>query len=463
MAALGLEAGTFVWYGNKGLGRVEKVDRSARVIFWANTKSGKAESVPPEMLEVLPGGEKAKPGYDGFRDWVKEAPLTLVAVALSECGGTEMVIKERLKGRALSSSGLGSWWKRVQPKLYNLPDYFQATETDDGIVYGLLPGVAVADVPTDAKVSMLPAWERWLGDTALDSPPEQFPKSEVSEALAKWPEDTIGRALMRLLWGANVLLKSPKKPAAAVASAWLNAIGTASLRWSDVYPGNNQLTKRSGKVLEELGRYIKETDRIPFRAGMLAESPDRQRQLERQRQEQEQQRARYEGRLAGQRQEQERQRADYEGRLERERREQERREAEHVAEVKGLRAELVGERNEQKRLHGLLDKANKEVAANRKESRLEIRQDMLQAVGEVLQTVALRKANSIDELAGNVEAGLMLALKKGEAELLTTVAEGKVVAPGVQVRGVVRDKDKEDGFKEVVKVLLKPQVKKEGG
>ena len=124
---------------------------------------------------------------------------------------------------------------------------------------------------------------------------------------------------------------------------------------------------------------------------------------------------------------------------------------------------LEHQMQERKRLHGLLSKSNKELEANRKQSRLEIRQDMLLAVGEVLQTVMRRQASSIDELAGKVEAGLTLALKAGEAELLNTAPEGKVVAPGVQVRGIIRDKNEEDGFKEVVKVLLKPQVKQEVG
>ena len=82
---------------------------------------------------------------------------------------------------------------------------------------------------------------------------------------------------------------------------------------------------------------------------------------------------------------------------------------------------------------------------------LKRRQDVLLAVGEVLQMVARRQGVSIDELAGNVEAGLTLALRAGGADLLSTSAEGKVVAPGVVVRGGIHGD----------RVLLKAQVKHE--
>lgn len=111
---------------------------------------------------------------------------------------------------------------------------------------------------------------------------------------------------------------------------------------------------------------------------------------------------------------------------------------------------LEREKQEQGRLRQLSRDLTVELKAKREESRLEIRQDMLLAIGEVLQTVVRRQASSIDELAGNVEAGLTLALKAGDADLLSTTPEGKVVAPGVIVRGGIGDR-----------VLLKPQIVQE--
>ena len=115
-------------------------------------------------------------------------------------------------------------------------------------------------------------------------------------------------------------------------------------------------------------------------------------------------------------------------------------------------AELEREQREQERWRQQVRERNAELAANREESRLEIRQDMLLAVGEVLQMVA-RHQGGVDELAGNVEAGLTLALRAGGADLLDTAPEGKVVAPGVIVRGGLHGD----------RVLLKAQVKHEAG
>ena len=134
------------------------------------------------------------------------------------------------------------------------------------------------------------------------------------------------------------------------------------------------------------------------------------------------------------------------------------------------------ERREQERLRQQVRERNAELAANREESRLELRQDMLLAVGEVLQSV--RRAASIEEFADNVEAGLTLALRAGGAEPLETPGarvaydpekhrlesrhmEGslpdsspvRVVAPGVIYRGGIHGD----------RVLLKAHVRHEAG
>ena len=136
---------------------------------------------------------------------------------------------------------------------------------------------------------------------------------------------------------------------------------------------------------------------------------------------------------------------------------------------KSLEAELQRERQEQERLRQQVRERNAELAANREESRLEIRQDMLLAVGEVLQSVHRR--NGPGELAGNVAAGLTLALRAGGAEPLGTpgetvafdpechTADGNVpangrvsvIAPGVVYRGGIHGD----------RVLLKANVKHE--
>ena len=132
-------------------------------------------------------------------------------------------------------------------------------------------------------------------------------------------------------------------------------------------------------------------------------------------------------------------------------------------------ARIEQERQEQDRLRQQVRQRNAELAANREESRLEIRQDMLLAVGEVLQS--LYSDDGVE--AEDVQAGLALALRAGGAEPLGTAgtlveydphlhesiggapAEGRVavVAPGVIVRGGTHGD----------RVLLKAQVRHEAG
>ena len=143
-----------------------------------------------------------------------------------------------------------------------------------------------------------------------------------------------------------------------------------------------------------------------------------------------------------------------------------------VAEVQASHeAQLDQERQEQERLRQQVRERNAELAANREESRLEIRQDMLLAVGEVLQSAC--QQDDSGDLAGAVKAGLTLALRAGGAEPLETPgtmveynpelhdAKGgapgsgkvKVVAPGVIYRGGIHGD----------RVLLKAHVKHEAG
>ena len=70
-------------------------------------------------------------------------------------------------------------------------------------------------------------------------------------------------------------------------------------------------------------------------------------------------------------------------------------------------ARIEQERQEQDRLREQVRQRNAELAANREESRLEIRQDMLLAVGEVLQS--LYADDGVE--AEDVQAGLALALR----------------------------------------------------
>ena len=151
----------------------------------------------------------------------------------------------KLKGKAPLPS---AWWNRVQPKLDNLSGYFQV----DGDEYTLVADVA--NVPPDA--SMLPAWKKWLVGGANDFPPETFPASEVAEALAEWPEESIERALFQTLRGAEQYLGA--KPLVKPALGWMDALGQASQRWWECKTPhlNGETVAQSRDVLIQLANVV---------------------------------------------------------------------------------------------------------------------------------------------------------------------------------------------------------------
>ena len=452
MVALEIREGTFVWYPAKGLGRVKAFNGDkAKVLFLSDRKSGKTESLRPNLLQPLPGdAPKGKSGDDGFAAWARKAPLTLAAAALSECDGRvglDSDIWDKLVGRALLSSSLENWWERVQPRLAILPAYFKVYETVEGVKYALLPDVSVADVPLDA--STFPAWEHWLLDSVNDLPPEPVPTSEVAEALAEWSGESIEQALSRTLLGAEWFLDSPKKSAKA-ALEWMDVVGSAAFRWCALHPESHQLTEQSGEILAQLSEYLKgkRKESTLFWAGKLSENPDRQRQLGRQWREQRIQSDAHGTELEKLRQEQKRQRADYEQRLEQQRLEQQRQQGVHADELKNLRAshmaEVKRERTEKERLQQQVRALDAQMTSGRMESRLEIRQGMLLAVGDAIQRAYTLGKNTEDQLE-NVIAALPKALREGGAEALGTVGEtvkynskfhhsAKLISSGAKVR-----------------------------
>ena len=579
-----IQPGAFVWYAAKGLGSVREVGGSPAVLFWADEKSGATQSIPPALLTSLKSN-----GAENFGEWAKNSPLTLVALALSACGGDgrESDIREKLNGRAPLSPNWAGWWKRTKPKLGNLPAHFAASETSEGIGYKLLSGVA--DVPPDwtqPKSATLADWKKWLSAEAHESPPGRFPTKPVADALAKWPENTVERALFRVIVSAEETL-SLGNASAQVAEGWLRTVAQASLRWRETGGADSRgyQAARVGELLVRLSRIA--GDRTPqellLQAGVLdgetdawrrgfvaglweAFEGDDAREMYRRSSAVLGRQARadlareialaafdpgYSARrnseldrlLETMPEDQRRQilremvasatpvwkdgvldyiansrhasgpehlglrtmaalalgdeRSDFAAQTSRELSDAFERPEIYGEPVRSLfrdvaikageakisgrlqvkdleqthEAQIQQERQEQQRLRRQMQALDAELDARREESRLEIRQDMLLAVGEVLQSVCLR--DSVEELAGDVEAGLTLALRAGGADLLETPgalvnyepqrhqAKGdlppsamvKVLAPGVIVRGGVHGD----------RVLLKAHVKHEAG
>ena len=277
-----IEPGAFVWYAPKGVGQVEETGGSLSVLFWIDRKSGKTEKLPPNLLTPLANyiPEAKPPGKTGeaapwklFESGVKKAPLRLVALALSACGnvGGTADIKEKLNRRAPVGSW-GSWWKRTEPKLRELPAHFRMDGADEDVKYILRS--SVADVPADwVEPKVTPAdWKKWLSASVHESPPGRFPTKPVAHALAKWPEKTIDQALYRVMATSEQLLAtgdvSPQ-----VAEGWLRAVAQASLRWREVADSDSRgyQAARIGALMARLSRIA--GDRTPqdllLRAGEL--------------------------------------------------------------------------------------------------------------------------------------------------------------------------------------------------
>lgn len=438
MSDSGIQPGDFVQYkhlGASGIGKVKETGDSLLVQFWNNKEERKsvsgltplsvADAGPVESLWDSPGE---------LTSWAREKPLKLVALALSIDGGkgNPGKIKEKLDGRVPLGADWKTWWgKRAKSlnALSDLPEPEHFDKSAKGNEYTLRCGIE--KVPDDAQAPLsLADWKKWLLNDLNLPTFGKNPSKMLSESLAEWPEDTIERALKRVLWGAELLLDAPKKPSAAAALAWMDAVGSVASRWCSLYPDSHQPAERSGEVLARLSQRIKVKEKRKeatlFWAGKLSENPDRQRQLEQQRQEQERQREALAAELENLRQERERERADYEERQDQGRLERERQKAAHITELASLRethaSDLKRERDERERLREQKQALESLMSSGRKESRLEIRQGMLLAVGDALQRAYAQDKKAEDRL-GVVITSLPKVLYEGGAETLGAVGE----------------------------------------
>ena len=525
--------------------------------------------------------------------WAEEAPLKLVALALSVGGGKGKAadIREKLSGRVIEEDQWDNWWKKHSRSLSALPDCFESVKATRGNDYRLLTGVAA--VPSDwtapAKSRPVPmkAWREWLHSGAPGEAPGRYPTKPVAEALAKWDDaDTIADVLIRMEVSVEALL-SKGELTATEAEGWLTAIAHAAIRRQKTGGPDPRGydAARAGEVLARLskiagdrapqglvlqaGALDGETDawRRGFTAGLWeAFEGDDSRELYRRSSAVLGRQARADlarqialaafdpGYTARRNSELDRlldllpedqrghllqemiasatpgqkdgvleyiassrhasgpehlglrmmaalalgdERSDFAARTSHEISDLLDAPESYGAPVsivfrdvalkagearisgklqvtdleQSHEAQLQQERQEQERLRRQVQTLDAELDAQREESRLEIRQDMLLAVGEVLQSVYRR--DSVEELARNVEAGLTLALRAGGAEPLEApgamvsydpqrhqakedLSEStivKVLAPGVIVRGGMHGD----------RVLLKAHVKHEAG
>ena len=445
-----IQAEAFVRHDRFGVGRV--VERQGSDGLTVDFKNGERQQLSASVarnLKLLPhNGLEARTwdGLEEMRSWIDHAPLKLIAAAIADIGYAPKVgeIKNALQGPGKAFDGdlklSPSWWNRAREAAAADSRHFLAERNKSNSVtairlIGDVNNVPSGPLPTlPRKVNPATLWKKWLnGETseppALPGPPK--PPKSVSNALAKWPARNIEKALNQTMLGVEEFLRSGSR-SAQVEAAWLEALSRASMRWLEcTWPDSEkQLTDRIAELIERLSGHTRPSGLPLFLAGTLSGQLDEQRskshaeRLEQQLQEQERQRADYENQLAQQRQEQERQRADYENQLEQQRQELEHQRASHAAEVEELRQSHAGalarEWREQERLRERVGALSSQMASGREESRLEVRQGMLLAVGDALQRAYLQ-GKSAEARLSNVITTLPKALQEGEAETLGTV------------------------------------------
>ena len=561
------------------------------VDFW-----GELQKRPVEFLSPLDGDSPEALLWERPRElqpWAENAPLRLIALALSVGGGCGKAadIRDKISGRVIGKEQWENWWKKHSRSLGSLPDCFQSVKAPKGNDYRLL--TSVADVPADwtlpAKTKPVPVkvWREWLLSGAPEDVPGRYPTKPVIDALAKWDDgDTIEQVLTRLEVTAEGLM-SKGEMAAQEAEGWLSAIGSAAIRrraiggpdprgydaaragevlarlagiagertpqelllqagvldgvadawrrgflaglWESfegegartMYLDASAVLGRQARVdlarqmflaafgpdfserrhaeLDRLLDALPESDRAPLLEEVMARASSAQRAevrdyLASSRHAQGDGQlplriaaalllsdgsgefaSRTSRELAGLIENPQGYGKTLEGVFSAAASKNVESKLTATAEVQKrsaeAQAEIEAERQEQERLRQQVRERNAELAANREESRLELRQDMLLVMAELLQAVP--GWNSLDDAVRDVEAGIALALGAGGAELLESPgqwveydvrlhnaeekvhpgARVRVVAPGVIYRGGMHGD----------RVLLKAQVKHEAG
>ena len=205
--------------------------------------------------------------------WADEAPLKLVALALSVGGGEGKMadIRAKLDGRVLEAGKWENWWKKQQQQMRKLPTCFKIVKTGRDIEYNLLMWYDSVPAPSELKTigatkkgGPTPAdWRQWLQSGTHSPAPGRFPPRAVLDTLAAWPADSAEQALLRVILSAEEALAS-RSITAQAAEGWLRAVAQASLRWREV-GGNDPRGYTAARVGEAIGRLAHAaSDRAPL-------------------------------------------------------------------------------------------------------------------------------------------------------------------------------------------------------
>ena len=240
------------------------------VDFWGELQKRPVEFLSP-LDENSPEAILWKRPED-LQSWAEEAPLKLVALALSVDGGTGRVsdIRAKLHDRVIDSGRWESWWKKQPPLMRKMPDHFRITKVGKDNEYTLLTCVEAVVGAGGSNSSQSPErgavtasdWKTWLEAHTRSPAPGRFPTRQVTNSLARCPAESIEAVLFRLIVGAEELFEV-RETSPQVAEGWLRAIAQAALRWREVGGSDPRgyTAARVGEVLARLAGIAE--DRTP--------------------------------------------------------------------------------------------------------------------------------------------------------------------------------------------------------
>ena len=253
-----------------------------KVDFW-----GEEQRKPTSLLTLLDSDSPEALLWDSpqqLAPWAEDAPLKLVALALSVGGGKGKAsdIRQKLSGRVIKEEKWDNWWKKHSRSLGALPDHFESVKAPKGNDYRLLTGVASVPsnwtAPAKSKPVPMKAWREWLHSGAPGEIPARYPTKPVADALAKWDEaENISDVLIRLAVSAEALF-SRGEVSATEAEGWLTAIAHASIRRQKIGGPDPRGydAARAGEILARLARIAgdKTPQALVLEAGALDGATD---------------------------------------------------------------------------------------------------------------------------------------------------------------------------------------------
>lgn len=195
-----LQTGVLVRHRQWGVGQLVAIEDAGRQIvvdFRGKPQHSMAREMALRSLTTIPAAGLDAMLWDdpnALLSWTNEAPLKLIAAALTDMGGSgkSREIREKLEGRVLRDIKWVTWWKRVQPAVKESPNFMvnkDGSTTLRGepnqIPYAPLPSAPKTVRKKDVESTSSLALKIVGGDIKLQDIPTLDQQRRVFRAVAK--------------------------------------------------------------------------------------------------------------------------------------------------------------------------------------------------------------------------------------------------------------------------------------